>query len=164
MTSDNIYLDSIKVDLSDNLNNKIEKYYKNYHDDKVFRKKMTELFKDMNNEYKKKGRVQIILHIIQLLNEYSELIYKNNYDKYINFAKAIKIKLVELKKTKELKVPCNNFLNKYYPENNNNNNNKYKYVCKAYTLCNRRCKNKININISNNLCSIHNKIKKTQNE
>ena len=57
-----------------------------------------------------------------------------------------KQKLLEFKEHKELKYKCENFIDTYFNED-----------CRAFTLKNKKCGNKISLDVSKDFCKAHDK-------
>ena len=101
---------------------------------------LTFLFKNKPRD----DKIKIVSEILDCLTENSDIIF-NNYKDYICFIVILKKKLFELKKHKELKYKCENFIDIYYNKQ-----------CRAFTLKNERCGNKISRNVSKDFCKTHN--------
>jgi len=105
--------------------------------------------------YTEKNRIFLI--ILQLIDKYSSMIFKN--DKYIPFVLVVEKKLIEFekefkeheketnKKNRRISVICQKYLAKYFGYD-------YDFQCQACALNGSRCKN-IRKNNSDYFCNTH---------
>ena len=90
-------------------------------------------------------KIKIISKLLDCLDEHSDIVF-NNYTNYICFISKLKQKLFEFKEHKELKYKCENFIDTYFNED-----------CRAFTLKNKKCGNKISLDVSKDFCKAHDK-------
>ena len=96
--------------------------------ERLFRKKMKKLCDKSTTTKEKSNKIPIILKMLDVIEEYEDIIFDNPATTFIKFVHTLKEKLIEYLDTKELKTRCQELLDRYYDD---------KHICrhrKVYIL------------------------------
>jgi len=91
----------------------LKKHYGNkVTDDDKFYSTMSELISKCNTSWSRTDKIKIIREILDTIEKYSQVMFTSN--KYAPLVKITKVKIIEFSKEADLKVRCEDILEKYY--------------------------------------------------
>jgi len=111
----------------------------------VFTQIIKDLLTKCEQATRRQKKADVVLQIMKVLEDYSDMIFDPNSKKWEKFAITVKRKYTELQREEEVRDECKAFITKYFDER-----------CRAYTRYGVRCKNRAKKGVSKHFCGVHN--------